>query len=683
MKHGLLLFAFSVMVICASAQVYSYPSVTPSGHTLYYDIANGEATVAKKNYNYPNYGNTLSGDLIIPDSVEYAGVKYPVTTIGHEAFEYATMRSVQIPNTVRTIIIRAFSACDSLTSLVIPNSVTSIGMQAFAGSFNITSIVLPDSLTTIEQGIFEYDTSLISVVVPDAVVSVGHGAFSQCYSLRSVTFGASVISIGGLSFWNCYALDSLIFKSNVSPSVGTNMFPGAPDTLVIDIPCGSYHSYLPAFGEGHIYIVPSVNLSMSVSSSAPEWGSANVVLDADQQDVRCDSSAVIQAVANYGYHFTGWSNGSMASLDTLMIDRDSVLTASFAKNSYSVEVQSSDPTIGSVSGGGVFEYLDTTVLTANAVEPYHFVRWNDGNTQNPRPFVVTGDAVRTAIFSIDTFTVSLMVDSVTHGTCTGFGNYPYGAAASVVAVPYSGYQFSHWSDGSTFNPYSFAVVDDVQLTAIFYADGTPYQDTLEIHDTVLVDVPVHDTTYITISVTVIDTLWQNDTIYLPQYIMDTMYVDVPVHDTTYITLTDTILFPVTDSLWLNDTVYLPQYIFDTMYVDVPVHDTTYITLTDTVLFPVTDTLWLHDTVYLPQYIHDTIYVGVDDVNNTIAKIYSSQGKIVVEGADGNAVTLFDVNGRIVATQKDYGSAIRFDVPASGTYMIKIGNHHARKVVVIK
>lgn len=606
MKYRLLLTVFSIMTICASAQVYNYPSASPSGHTLYYDIVDGEAAVAKKNYNYPNYGNTLDGDLIIPDSVEYEGVKYPVTSIGHEAFEYATMRSVQIPNTVRTIVIRAFSACDSLTSLVIPNSVTSIGQQAFAGSFNITSIVLPDSLTTIEGGIFENDTSLVSVVVPDAVVSVGHGAFSQCYSLRSVTFGASVSSLGGLMFWNCYALDSLIFKSNVAPSVGANMFPGAPDTLVIDIPCGSYHSYYSAFGFNHTYIVPSVNLSMTVSSLTPDWGTANVVQDADQQDVRCDSSAVIQAVANYGYHFTGWSNGSTANPDTLLIDRDSVLTAGFAKNSYTVEVQSSDITIGSVGGGGVFEYLDTVVLTATAVTPYHFVRWSDGNTQNPRLFVVTSDAVRTAIFGIDTFNVALQVDSIAHGTCTGFGNYPYGSAASVVAVPYSGYQFSHWSDGSTFNPYTFAVVDDVQLTAFFFANGTPYQDTLVLRDTI--------------------------------------YVDVFVHDTTYITLTD--------------TLFLTQ----------------------------TDTLWLHDTIYLPQYIHDTIYIteeGVDGADAMNAKMYSSRGQIVVEGADGNMVTLFDINGRVLAAKRDEYSSLRFDVPTSGTYMLKIGNHPARKVVVVK
>ena len=618
MKHGLLFFAFSVMAICASAQVSYYPAVTPSGHILYYDIANGEATVVKKNYNYPNYGNTLDGDLIIPDSVVYDSVTYPVTTIGHEAFEYATMRSVQIPNTVQTIVIRAFSACDSLTSLVIPNSVHSIGLQAFAGSFNITSIVLPDSLTTIEQALFENDTALLSVVVPDAVVSIGSGAFSQCYSLRSVTFGSSVASIGGLSFWNCYSLDSLIFKSDVAPSLGANMFPGAPDTLVIDIPCGSYHSYSSAFGTGHTYVVPMVDLSMAVSSSAPDWGSAQVVLDEDQQDVRCDSSAVILAEANYGYHFTGWSNGSMANPDTLMIDRDSALVAGFAKNSYTVGVQSSNPTIGSVSGGGEFEYLDTTVLTATAVAPYHFVRWSDGNMQNPRQFVVSSNAVLTAIFGIDTFNVSLQVDSVTHGTCTGFGNYPYGSAASVVAVPYSGYQFSHWSDGATYNPYTFAVVDDVQLTAYFYANGTPYQDTLILHDTA--------------------------------------YLEVLVHDTTYVFSTDTLI------------------------------EVQYETITDTLFLTETDTLWLHDTIYLPQYIHDTIYItqeGIDGKEALCAKVYSSRGQVVVEGAEGNMVTLFDLNGRLLATKQDSGAAIRFDTPASGTYMIKIGNQMARKVVVVR
>lgn len=482
MKKTLALLISCIAAFGTSAQVYNYPDTTPSGHILYYNIANGEAEVTFKSYNYPNYGSLIDSTLIIPDSIAYNNETYPVTAIGYQAFAYAEMQHVVIPNTVRTIGMWAFGPCPYLTEVVIPNSVTEIGQGAFGGCHNLASVTLPDSITAIASQTFDADTSLVSIVIPDAVTTIGAGALSQCYSLRSVTFGHSVNSIANGALSHGKHLDSLIFLSDVAPWISDIFY---TDTLhlVIDIPCGSYHSYYPRFGSNHTYIVPSVNLSMTVSSLAPDWGTANVILDADQQDVRCDSSAVIQAIANYGYHFTGWSNGSLVNPDTLMIDRDSVLTAGFAKNSYTVEVNSSDPTIGSVNGGGVFDYLDTIVLSATAVSPYHFVRWSDGSTQNPRPFVVTADAHITAIFGIDTFSVSLSVDSIIHGTCTGFGNYPYGSAASVVAVPYSGYSFSHWSDGSTYNPYTFAVVDDVQLTAYFYENGTPYQDTLIIHDT--------------------------------------------------------------------------------------------------------------------------------------------------------------------------------------------------------
>ena len=66
-----------------------------------------------------------------------------------------------------------------------------------------------------------------------------------------------------------------------------------------------------------------------------------------------------------------------------------------------------------------------------------------------------------------------------------------------------------------------------------------------------------------------------------------------------------------------------------------------------------------------------------------AKVYTSQRQIVVEGADGNMVTLYDVNGRVLATKQDDYSLLRFDTPASGTYMIKVGTLPARKVVVVR
>lgn len=90
--------------------------------------------------------------------------------------------------------------------------------------------------------------------------------------------------------------------------------------------------------------------------------------------------------------------------------------------------------------------------------------------------------------------------------------------------------------------------------------------------------------------------------------------------------------------------------------------------------------------YIEVFVHDTVYItqeGVGDVDALNAKIYSNRGQIVVEGAGGNMVTLFDINGRVLATMRDEYKLLRFDAPASGTYIIKIGSHPARKVVVIQ
>lgn len=98
-----------------------------------------------------------------------------------------------------------------------------------------------------------------------------------------------------------------------------------------------------------------------------------------------------------------------------------------------------------------------------------------------------------------------------------------------------------------------------------------------------------------------------------------------------------------------------------------------------VVYDTVDTLFVHDTIW----IHDTLYVGIGDIDVVTAKIYQRDGQIVVEGTEGNRVALYDVNGRMVATKHDDLSTLYFDIPVTGTYLVKIGNHPARKVVVIR
>ena len=211
--------------------------------------------------------------------------------------------------------------------------------------------------------------------------------------------------------------------------------------------------------------------------------------------------------------------------------------------------------------------------------------------------------------------------------------------AVILASPNEGYQFSQWSDGSFDNPRALTITSDTTIVGLFTLIGS---DTVYFHDTTYIN--VHDTTLV------------HDTIYLPYYVHDT----TTLHDTLYVAVHDTII------AYVNVPVHATVF----AYIEVPVHDTVYLPQY------IYDTIWLHDTIYITSE-------GIDGVDALNAKVYSCNGQIVVNGASGNTVTLYDASGRVLAIKQDNYTSLRFDAPVSGTYMIKIGAYPARKVVVIR
>ena len=107
-----------------------------------------------------------------------------------------------------------------------------------------------------------------------------------------------------------------------------------------------------------------------------------------------------------------------------------------------------------------------TITAVPANEHHHFVRWSDGNTDNPRTISVEGDATYTAEFAIDQHTIAVTCDPL-QGVVTGAGTYDYGTQVTLTATANAGYRFEQWSNGVTANPYLFTATEDLTLEAQF------------------------------------------------------------------------------------------------------------------------------------------------------------------------------------------------------------------------
>ena len=180
----------------------------------------------------------------------------------------------------------------------------------------------------------------------------------------------------------------------------------------------------------------------------------------------------LTATANPGYTFDHWNDGSTQNPRTVTANNNMTFTAYFNHNSYTITVVANPSNAGTVSGGGAYYYGDYATLTATAYSGYDFVGWSDGSSENPHQVLVTGNATYTATFSqgsVTYYTVSAYVSPAGSGTVTGTGTYQAGATCTLTATANEGYTFDHWNDGSTQNPRTVTVNNNMSFTAYFTA----------------------------------------------------------------------------------------------------------------------------------------------------------------------------------------------------------------------
>ena len=402
---------------------------------------------------------------IIPTSVTYIGrlafsycdglttINIPsnVTTIGSRVFYNCTnLRTVNISDGVTKIEEGAFWGCSSLRSINIPNSIIDVEANILSGCIQLTSPVynahifvglpttyagnysIPDGIHSISGGAFGNCTNLSSVSIPNSVIAIGEGAFYNCTSLTTITFPEGVTSIEPKTFYKCNSLTSTNMSDSIT-SIGEYAFKDCKGLSSITIPenctdigkeafyncknltsivwnarnCNAYNlgSQVTSFSFGNAVEIIPANLCQGMNLLTSITIPGRVVSLGDKVFNNCSSLEKIILLPNTpptigndivdpvlpiyipcgtlgNYQTTNWANYNIQ----------------YQSNEFNLEATSED----SVKGYVTIEN-NTCISSATAVPNYgyYFVRWSDGNTDNPRTLVLSKNTSIVAEFAID------------------------------------------------------------------------------------------------------------------------------------------------------------------------------------------------------------------------------------------------------------------------------------------
>ena len=179
----------------------------------------------------------------------------------------------------------------------------------------------------------------------------------------------------------------------------------------------------------------------------------------------------VAAVAKSGYKFLMWNDGITENPRKMIITQDTTIVAMFEPidKFFKVSVQSSDLSMGTVTGGGMYRSGEQAEIAAIAKSGYVFMQWNDGITENPRKLTVVQDTLITAEFKEETvyYTVHIRSNDESKGTVVGGGKFRRGESIEIAALAKNDYVFVKWDDGITANPRTLTVVQDTVIVAVF------------------------------------------------------------------------------------------------------------------------------------------------------------------------------------------------------------------------
>lgn len=272
-----LLLVFVTCTGVISAEIVERVSIGELMYNLDTDKAVAEVTYQTQDQT--NY-STLSGAVVIPETVEYAESTFRVTSIDMGAFAFCeNISAITLPVSITNIGMYAFHQCHSLSSINLPEGLVSIGEAAFFECSSLLPITIPSTLTTFGLHPFvdcakmtkvtilsnsvvsaAYNTAsnlshvfgkqVTEIVIGESVTAIGEYAFNGFVNLQKVTIPSSIESIGNSAFGECVLTDvninsNAILNGNFNPYIGTmaNIFGSGVETYILGDAISSIAKY--------------------------------------------------------------------------------------------------------------------------------------------------------------------------------------------------------------------------------------------------------------------------------------------------------------------------------------------------------------------------------------------------------------------------------------------------------
>ena len=204
--------------------------------------------------------------FVISERVEINGTIYPVTRIEDGTFYGCTnLRSITIPEGVKTIGSEVFINCSSLTSIVLPGSLEKLGRHSFVGCSGLTSLTVLsrnlkviygvfyglDNITSltlccheIGHSTFSDYTELTEVILKDGVEVIGSIAFQGCKKLTLVDLPSSIKTINPQAFQLCPMLTDVYCRTSEMLDITEDVFDwNLSDNLTLHVPSALLNAY--------------------------------------------------------------------------------------------------------------------------------------------------------------------------------------------------------------------------------------------------------------------------------------------------------------------------------------------------------------------------------------------------------------------------------------------------------